>query len=265
MNPHIQRADLPPDQADPASALDSGPSGDTLDLSLDEQIWSEAATQPAARDADGRAVLGGALTILAALWVGFAAWSAGRVLAGESITAPAIAQWVAIAAGPLALLGLAWIMFGRTRRRETERFTRSVVAMRSEAHSLEALLAVLSQRIEDSQSALGSMAERLMRLGDETAGVRWHHARAGLIVGTVTRSGIAVDRGRWRATTSPCCSRTCRAPKRRVARSPSSCAASAAKPRRERPTLASRWPLSASALARPTKWSARRPSGWSPI
>ena len=195
MNPHIQRADLPPDPAEPVSAPDPAASGEALDLSLDEQIWSEPATQPEARDADGRAVLGGALTILAALWVGFAAWSAGRMLAGETITSPAIAQWVAIAAGPLALLGLAWIMFGRTRRRETERFTRSVVAMRSEARSLEALLAVLSQRIDDSQSALSSMADRLMRLGDETSG-RFDGITRELDSSSerLTRSGIAVDR-----------------------------------------------------------------------
>ena len=194
MNPHIQRADLPSDQTGPVSAPDSDPSGDTLDLGLEEQIWTQTATQPEA-GADGRAVLGGGLVILAALWVGFAAWSAGRVLAGETVTAPAIAQWVAIAAGPLALLGLAWIMFGRSRRRETERFTRSVVTMRSEARSLEALLAVLSQRIEDSQSALGSMADRLMRLGDETTG-RFDGITRELDTSSerLTRSGMAVDR-----------------------------------------------------------------------
>ena len=53
-----------------------------------------------------------------------------------------------VAAGPLALLGLGWLIFGRTRRKEAEAFTRSVVTMRNEAKSLEALLGVLSQRIE---------------------------------------------------------------------------------------------------------------------
>ena len=54
------------------------------------------------------------------------------------------------------------------RRREAERFTRSVIAMRAETQSLEALLEVLSQRIEDSQASLTGMTEKLMRLGDET-------------------------------------------------------------------------------------------------
>ena len=195
MNPHIQRADLPPAPAGQAPAPDFGPSDETLDLSSDEQVWSQDASEIDTRGADGRAVLGGALTILAALWIGFSAWSAGRVLAGEPLSSPAIAQWVAIAAGPLALLGLAWIMFGRSRRKESERFTRSVVAMRTEAHSLEALLAVLSRRIEDSQTALGSMADRLMRLGDETTG-RFDGITRELDTSSerLTRSGMAVDR-----------------------------------------------------------------------
>ena len=102
------------------------------------------------------------------------------MLAGQPLSSPQIAQWVAVAAGPLALLGLAWLMFGRTRRKEAERFTRSVVAMRAEAHSLEALLEVLAERISESHQALGSMAERLMALGDHATELRRHHARPGL-------------------------------------------------------------------------------------
>ena len=115
-------------------------------------------------------MLGGALLALALLWTGFTAWSAGRALSGDALAAPAVAQWVAICAGPLALLGLGWLIFGRTRRREAERFTRSVVAMRTEAKSLEALLEVLTERLSESQAALSRMTEQLMTLGDEAAG-----------------------------------------------------------------------------------------------
>jgi hypothetical protein len=59
------------------------------------------------------------------------------------------------------------MIFGRTRRKEAERFTRSVIAMRGEAQSLEALLEVLSQRIEDSRTELTMMAQHLMQLGDD--------------------------------------------------------------------------------------------------
>ena len=117
---------------------------------FDQERWTEQQSEE--RGAGGRQLLGIALSLAAALWLAYAAWSAGRTLVGQPLSSPAVAQWVAIAAGPLALLGLAWLMFGRTRRREAEQFTRSVVAMRSEARSLEALLEVLAQRIGDSRT-----------------------------------------------------------------------------------------------------------------
>src|SRR5687768_6485514 len=202
MNPHIQRAELPTRQAEELPATDLPAGDDTLELGFDQIQWTEPEAEQESRGAGGRAVLGYGLTILAILWVGFTAWSAGRIMAGQPLTSPALAQWVAIAAGPLALLGLAWLMFGRTRRREAERFTRSVVAMRAETQSLEALLEVLSQRIGDSQASLTVMTERLMHLGDEATGR----------LGTVTReldssserlsrSGQAVDRAAEQART----------------------------------------------------------------
>ncbi|MEO8175136.1 MAG: hypothetical protein ABI626_00580 [Sphingomicrobium sp.] len=174
MNPRIQRADLPPAEHQRSAGDHLHPdSSASRDEPMPEpdygEHWDVAAERPV-RAAGGREVLGGALVLLAVVWMAYTAWSAGRVLAGQPLTSPILAQWVAIAAGPLALLGLAWIMFGRTRRREAERFTQSVIAMRQESQSLEALLEVLSQRIEDSQASLVIMAERLMRLGDETTG-----------------------------------------------------------------------------------------------
>jgi molecular chaperone GrpE (heat shock protein) len=143
------------------------PEDERHDGSFDAVRWDESRAEGDLHGAGGRAVLGWALSLLAALWIGYTAWSAGRALAAEPLSSPAIAQWVAIAAGPLALLGLVWLMFGRTRRKEAERFTRSVVGMRTEARSLEGLLGVLSQRIGDSRAELSAMAENLMRLGDE--------------------------------------------------------------------------------------------------
>jgi DNA repair exonuclease SbcCD ATPase subunit len=160
MTPSTQRAEtLPPaiDTAEPLELNDPflpAPS-------FDQEQWAEK------RGTGGRQVLGVALILLAALWLGYTAWSAGRSLAGQALTSPAIAQWVAVAAGPLALMGLVWLMFGRTRRKEAERFTRSVIAMRSESQSLEALLEVLSQRIHDSRTELSMISQHLMQLGDD--------------------------------------------------------------------------------------------------
>ncbi|HWJ59539.1 MAG TPA: hypothetical protein VNR68_07905, partial [Sphingomicrobium sp.] len=169
MTPSPNRAaDLPP----------ATPAAEPLDLTPDLQVspaegfdseqWYE--TRAEQRGEGGRHVLGGALAILAVLWLAYTAWSAGRTLASQPISSPEIAQWIAVAAGPLALLGLVWLMFGRTRRKEAERFTRSVITMRSEAQSLEALLEVLMHRLNDSHRSLSGMTEQLMGLGDQASG-----------------------------------------------------------------------------------------------
>ena len=169
MTPKPQRAERLPkaqDAAEPIELLSAA--ADFVEPSFNEDEWREQAAEE--RGTGGRQVLGTALTILAGLWLAYTAWSAGRTLAAQPLSSPLLAQWVAVAAGPLALLGLVWLMFGRTRRKEAERFTRSVVAMRSETRSLEALLEVLSQRIHDSRSELGMISQHLMKLGDDATG-----------------------------------------------------------------------------------------------
>jgi len=169
MRPTPKRAEHLPqggDSAEPVELLNAA--ADFVEPSFDQDQWLHQTAEE--RGAGGRQVLAIALTILAAVWLAYSAWSAGRTLAGQPLSSPLAAQWIAIAAGPLALLGLAWLMFGRTRRKETERFTRSVIAMRSEARSLEALLEVLSQRIDDSRTELTVISQQLMQLGDEATG-----------------------------------------------------------------------------------------------
>ncbi len=137
--------------------------------SFAQSDWSYAADDSEPASPGGRAVLGWALGLIAAAWLAFSAWSAGQALAARPLTSPELASWVAIAAGPLALLGLVWLMFGRTRRKEAEAFTRSVIAMRHEAQSLEGLLGVLRQRIDENHSSLKVIGNQLMGLGDEAA------------------------------------------------------------------------------------------------
>ncbi len=168
MNPTPQLAQPFPSPVEEERPLELTADQIAVEPSFDQQQWTDS--QAEARGAGGRQVLGTGLIAVAALWLAYTAWSAGRTLAGQPLTSPAVAQWIAIAAGPLALLGLAWLMFGRTRRKEAERFTHSVVVMRSEAQSLEALLEVLSQRISDSRSELSMITRHLMQLGDEATG-----------------------------------------------------------------------------------------------
>jgi len=192
---HSQRAAL---RDEPIELTDSMPEAGLPGLAVSgfhETAVPEFLSTTPDDGAGGRQVLGWVLTALALLWVGFVAWGAGRTLGGQSLGASAMAQWLATAAGPLALLGLVWLMFGRTRRREAERFTQSVRQMRTEARSMEAVLGVLRQRIEEEQGALGTVAERLMQLGDE-AGHRLGQVTRDLDAGAenLARHGAALDR-----------------------------------------------------------------------
>jgi hypothetical protein len=168
MTPSPKRAEFPPQAIHEPEPLELRSDEMIVEPAFDRGEWAERSAEE--HGAGGRQVLGSALIALTALWLAYAAWSAGRMLGGQPLTSPQIPQWVAIAAGPLALLGLVWLMFGRTRRKEAERFTQSVIAMRTESQSLEALLEVLSQRIGDSRSELTMISQHLMELGDQATG-----------------------------------------------------------------------------------------------
>lgn len=162
---------------------------------FDRLSWAEIRDVHGVATEGGRRVLGWSLSILALLWTAYAAWSAGRSLATEPLTSPQIAQWIAILAGPLALIGLVWLTFGRTRRKEAEKFTRSVIAMRTEARALQDVLGALQTQIAENHRSLGVMAGDLMGLGDQAA------SRLGNITDqlnqgsrTLAEHGAALDR-----------------------------------------------------------------------
>src|SRR5688500_16183158 len=137
MNPNPQRAQPDPGPDDRPEIPATGGEELLLDSPLsefDQSTWEHQVGE--ARGVGGRMVLGSTLGLLAIFWLAYVAWISGRALGGTSLSSPELALWIAAAAGPLGLLGLAWLMFGRTRRKESERFTRSVIAMRGEVQSL---------------------------------------------------------------------------------------------------------------------------------
>jgi hypothetical protein len=128
----------------------------------------EAAPDPAPAGRPAKAGLLGVFLILLALgWiaaVGLWLWQTRPPLS----LANGIA-WTATIAGPLALLALLWLAFGRTSRREAERFSRAVEQMTAESRALESVLEIVAGRIEDNHARLRGEAERLMSLGDEAS------------------------------------------------------------------------------------------------
>ncbi|HEV2080014.1 MAG TPA: hypothetical protein VGR19_09010 [Allosphingosinicella sp.] len=126
--------------------------------------WSEPESPPMSRGAKSLGVL---LALLALGWIGFAGWTLWR--ASPVPTPLEIAIGIALVSAPLILIGLVWLIFGKTTRRETERFTRAVNAMRSESTALETILQIVTARLEDSHSRLSDEAAKLMALGDEAS------------------------------------------------------------------------------------------------
>ena len=115
MTPNPQRAEPLAPAADAPDPLDLTNDQMVAEPTFDQGQWAESRAEE--QGAGGRQVLGWSLSVLAGLWLAYTAWSAGRTLAGQPLSSPAIAEWIAVAAGPLALLGLVWLMFGRTRRK----------------------------------------------------------------------------------------------------------------------------------------------------
>jgi DNA repair exonuclease SbcCD ATPase subunit len=66
-------------------------------------------------------------------------------------------------------MAVAWLLLGQTPRRETERFTRAVSAMRTESTALESVLTIVAARLEENHSKLRNEAAKLMSLGDEAS------------------------------------------------------------------------------------------------
>jgi hypothetical protein len=110
-------------------------------------------------------ILAGALIAAAIGWLGFsgyALWTAWPGAAPAAWLAP-----LATISAPLILLALIWLLFGRSSRREAERFTAAMRGLRAESQTLEGALAVVTLRLGESQAALSEQASRLMSLGDE--------------------------------------------------------------------------------------------------
>ena len=112
-------------------------------------------------------ILATGLVAAAIGWLGFSGYALWNAWPGS-----APAAWLAPLAtvsAPLILLALTWLLFGRSSRRETERFTEAVRALRGESETLEQALAAIASRLNENRSALTEEASRLMSLGDEAS------------------------------------------------------------------------------------------------
>ena len=131
-------------------------------------------------------LLAGLLIVLALGWIGASVYALTLAWPGPSL--PAWIGWAGTFSAPLVLLGLVWLMFGRTGRRETLRFTSAVTSMRNESQALETILASVAARIEANRAALSEESARLMSLGDEASD------RIGRVTATLARESSELER-----------------------------------------------------------------------
>ena len=131
-------------------------------------------------------LLAAALIVLALGWTG--AFVYALTLANPGADIAGWLGWAGTFSAPLILLGLVWLLFGRTGRRETQRFTAAVTTMRGESEALEAVLATVAARLEANRAALSEESARLMSLGEEASD------RLGRVTATLARETAELDR-----------------------------------------------------------------------
>jgi hypothetical protein len=134
----------------------------------------------------GHRLLGILLILLAAAWLGLGSLALVQAWPGPSMAA--WAAWIGTISAPLVLIGLLWLTFGRSSRRETERFVAAVTAMRSESQALESVLGIIALRLQENRAALSEEAAKLMSLGDEASD------RLGRVTHYIARETAELDR-----------------------------------------------------------------------
>lgn len=110
--------------------------------------------------------LGWLMGLLAIVWLGLSIWTLSQTTA---LTLPSIVTAIALVSGPLILIGMIWLVFGRSSRRETQRFRVAVAEMKRETSALESILAIVAGRLEENYAKLTGESAKLMTLGDEAS------------------------------------------------------------------------------------------------
>ncbi|WP_157219752.1 coiled-coil domain-containing protein [Flavisphingomonas formosensis] len=102
--------------------------------------------------------------LAAIAWVTLVIWTALAPPAGPTALP---VSWIATASGPIAAIGVLWLLTRRTSRVEARRFERTSAGMRREAHRLEEVVSRLSAQIAENRRLLGEQAHQLLLIGED--------------------------------------------------------------------------------------------------
>ena len=157
---------------DAATASETAVSPDSSDqeLLLDDAVREDAETyvepatsMPPRRLADF--AVGGLFGVLGAGWIAMLLGSGAL----NRIDLPSLANVIALASGPLALLGIVYVLLQRSTRSEVRRFGDTALSMRVESRRLEAAMARVSAALDNRRADLATHASALLGEGDRAA------------------------------------------------------------------------------------------------
>ncbi len=147
--------------ADAVAVPDSEP------LTVDESPFDGEDDTPPVTDWYPR--IAGLLAIVSACaWVGTVVASRFNTIRG-AVTLDVAIDITALAAPPLVLIALAYLIAVRTSRSETVRFAKVSQGLRGEQARLEAIFAHVTSRIDAERRAIADDAELLSTIGNDTA------------------------------------------------------------------------------------------------
>ena len=140
------------------------------ELLLDEAARADAPAyvEPASsmpRRRAGDFAVGALFGLLAAGWI--ALWLGGTASTGLDLAA--IANSVALASGPLALLGILYMLLQRSTRREVRRFGETALSMRIESRRLEESVARVAAVLDNRRADLAVHTSSLLDEGHRAA------------------------------------------------------------------------------------------------
>lgn len=113
----------------------------------------------------GDFAIGALFGLIAAGWI--ALWIGGVVPAGPDLAA--ITSSIALASGPLALLGILYLLIQRGTRGEVRRFGDTALSMRIESRRLEEAVARVAAVLDNRRAALAAHTASLLEEGNRAA------------------------------------------------------------------------------------------------
>lgn len=116
-----------------------------------------------------RRLTGSGAIFFALVWLCALGYERLTVLSGRLPTLGDVLDFIAFASGPLVLISIVWLITARSGKSEQRRFQRTSEAIQIEAGRLEALLDLVSSRLDASRVALSEQGESLLNMGDQAA------------------------------------------------------------------------------------------------